>query len=69
MVDDKGMEVTFSNFEELAQRINEMTPEQRKKPVCIFDGNAGELNEVNELSLATDICEPAPEDQWVFYFD
>lgn len=58
----------FTTYEDLAKCIAQMTPEQRQKPVAVFDGHSGCLSDPGlELILATDLCEPAPENQFVIY--
>jgi len=55
-------------FDELAERIAQMTPEERSKPVLGFDDEAGEFVEVVELVRAEDFGDGEEEidhNQWV----
>ena len=57
----------FHTYEELAQRIAEMTPEQRSHQVMTFDSNTGEFIDLTFFAIASDYVEPAPENQLIIY--
>lgn len=53
------------SYEELAQCIAEMTPEQRQKPVMLINSETGVFEEATTLDLASVWMEPAPENQFI----
>jgi hypothetical protein len=46
-------EASTMNWNELAIRIGQMTPEQRRQPVLTFDSNEGEFCELTEVAFGS----------------
>jgi hypothetical protein len=53
------------NWNDIAARIEEMTPEQRDKSALLIDNNTGELTQVESIDPAVHHVSPAPVDHFV----